>query len=61
MQTHYDAGLEYVKAMQKTWQTLDGRIDPEIFSHVRAKLKTQLEDAATWHDTCLAHFATFTD
>ncbi|UCD48575.1 MAG: hypothetical protein JSW27_13695 [Phycisphaerales bacterium] len=56
---HYDAGIEYVKQMQETWETLKGRVDPEIFSHVQTKLETQLQDATLWRDTCLAYFQTF--
>lgn len=59
MQAHYDAGIDYVKKMQATWQTLKDEIDPEIFAHVAAKLDTQLKDATTWRDTCLAYFKRF--
>jgi len=59
IQRHYDAGIETVKQMQTTWETLKGRIDPEIFSHVQGKLETQLQDATIWHDTCLAYFGSF--
>jgi alpha-glucuronidase len=59
MQAHYDAGIDYVKKMQATWQTLKAEIDPEIFAHVTDKLDTQLKDATIWRDTCIAYFKRF--
>ncbi len=59
MQSHYAAGIDYVKKMQATWQTLRADIDPEIFAHVADKLDTQLKDATIWRDTCTSYFRQF--
>jgi alpha-glucuronidase len=58
IQSHYDVGIDDVKEMQNTWETLKDRVDPEVFSHVQAKLETQLKDATIWRDTCLDYFRT---
>ena len=47
--------------MQQTWESLKDDIDPEIFSHVQAKLETQLKDATVWRDTCLDYFGQFAE
>jgi len=55
----YVAGVDYVKAMRKTWASLEEDIDPDIFTHVQEKLATQEKDAALWRDTCLGYFQKF--
>lgn len=55
----YHAGVDYVKAMRKTWASLEGGIDREILAHVQEKLATQEKDAAFWRDTCLGYFQKF--
>jgi len=59
MQHRYDLGIADVEQMGRTWQMLEGRIDPEIFSHVRARLETHLKDATAWRNTCLDYFGKF--
>ena len=61
MQSRYDVGLRYVKDMQTSWETLKERVDPEVFSHVQAKLETQFKDATIWRNTCLDYFRTFAE
>jgi alpha-glucuronidase len=55
----YASGTDYVRGMHDTWLSLDGAVDPEVFSSVREKLEKQLVDAAIWRDTCLAYFQKF--
>jgi alpha-glucuronidase len=55
----YIAGTDYVRGMHDKWLSLNGAMDPHVFSSVREKLKKQLVDAAAWRDTCLAYFQKF--
>jgi alpha-glucuronidase len=55
----YYLGVDYVKQMQADWESIETSIDPEIFLHVRDKLKTQQKDAGIWKDTCLGYFQKF--
>ncbi|HPG39321.1 MAG TPA: alpha-glucuronidase family glycosyl hydrolase [bacterium] len=55
----YYAGVDYVYKMQRDWQSLEKRIDPEIFAHVQKKLQVQAQDAAIWRDTCINYFQKF--
>jgi len=55
----YFSGTDYVRRMNEQWLSLDGTVDPQVFSSVRAKLKQQLIDAAVWRDTCLDYFQKF--
>ena len=55
----YYLGVDYVKQMQADWESIETSIDPEIFRHVRDKLKTQERDAGIWRDTCLEYFQKF--
>ena len=57
--SRYYAGTDYVETMLKEWNTLQGSLDPEIFSHVQKKLVQQRTDAAIWRDTCLQYFQKF--
>ncbi|HUB67477.1 MAG TPA: alpha-glucuronidase family glycosyl hydrolase [Candidatus Methylacidiphilales bacterium] len=52
----YNAGVDYVKQMQTQWQTLRGKIDPERFSAVQARLDQQLAHATNWRDVCIRYF-----
>ncbi len=55
----YQRGVEAVRAMRKTWRSLEGRIDPFRFSRVAALLGVQEKEAVWWKDACLSYFATF--
>ena len=57
--TRYYKGTDYVGQMAKTWQSLEGKIDPDIFEHVTAKLNQQIIDSAKWRDTCIQYFQGF--
>ena len=59
--TKYYTGTKYVDRMIDTWSTLEKFIDPEIYSHVKAKLEKQKTDAAIWRDTCLDYFQKFSN
>ncbi len=53
---HYDAGVEGVAAMRKTWQNLEGITNPEIYKDIESRLLTQHKDAIWWRDGCLEYF-----
>lgn len=55
----YHEGVETVRWMQETWDSIEGLIDRERFEHVRALLKIQGRDAVRWRDSCLTYFQTF--
>jgi alpha-glucuronidase len=57
--TKYFAGTDYVRGMHDKWLSLEGSVDPQIFSSVKAKLGKQMIDAAIWRDTCLKYFQKF--
>jgi alpha-glucuronidase len=55
----YYTGVDYVGDMAVKWESLKGKIDDDIYLHVRDKLQVQLKDAAEWRDTCLNYFRKF--
>jgi len=55
----YSEGVEAVRRMQQTWNSMEGVIDQERFEHVKALLEIQERDAVRWRDTCLAYFQSF--
>ncbi len=55
----YTSGTDQVHGMYGQWLSLEGTIDPEVFSHVKNKLERQVIDAALWKDTCLSYFQHF--
>jgi alpha-glucuronidase len=57
----YYTGADSVRWMQKTWDSLAGKIDRERFFHVQEKLKIQEENAVFWRNACLLYFQTFSD
>lgn len=56
---HYQRGVDTVRTWQKTWVTLQGKIDRERFEHVQALLRRQEHDARVWRDACLLYFQQF--
>jgi len=57
--TKYYVGTKYVDEMTAQWSSLKSSVDPEIYSHVQARLEIQKTDAAIWRDTCLQYFQKF--
>ncbi len=55
----YCKGVNYVSDMIVRWDALEGKIDNDIYMHVKDKLQVQLKDAAVWRDTCLQYFRKF--
>jgi alpha-glucuronidase len=55
----YYEGVEQVRSMRQTWNSLEGMIDPQQFEHVSALLAVQEDHAIWWRDACLLYFQTF--
>ena len=55
----YNEGVESVRQMQRTWESLAGYVDEARFEHVRALLRIQEQEARWWRDACLLYFQTF--
>jgi alpha-glucuronidase len=52
----YNRGVDSVRAMQRAWDTMAGRIDDERFRDVRALLVVQEREARWWRDASLLYF-----
>lgn len=55
----YYAGVNMVRDMQQTWNSVEGLIDKERYQHVKALLKIQEQDAVWWRNACVLYFQTF--
>jgi alpha-glucuronidase len=55
----YDEGVDSVRAMQRHWDSLQGKVDEPRFAEVRARLATQEKVARWWRDSSLLYFQTF--
>ena len=57
----YYQGVETVEEMQKTFASLEGKIDTERFDHIKALLEIQLYDAIRWRDSCVLYFQQYSE
>ena len=55
----YQHGVDEARDMQRQWNSLQGKVDPDIFKDVQVRLMTQTRDAEWWKDGCLLYFQTF--
>lgn len=55
----YQQGVDEVRGMRRTWDSLAGKIDAERFTGVQQRLQRQEQDAIIWRDACLLYFQTF--
>ena len=56
---HYYAGVDGVRAMQKTWNATEGTMDTETFTKVKTLLAQQEKEAVIWRNSCVLYFQTF--
>ena len=56
---HYDRGIRAVEEYRKTWEAVQGYVDPQRWEAVRAKLEIQESDARWWRDACVEYFGEF--
>lgn len=57
----YYEGVDSVKSIRRTWETLSGKIDEERFNRVSMLLKIQEKEAIWWRNACLLYFQTFSN
>ena len=55
----YNLGVDSVRWMQKTWNSLSGLVDEERFRQVKMLLTVQEKEAVWWRNSCLLYFQTF--
>ncbi len=55
----YYLGHRQAVALQTTWKSLAGKIDPDRHQAVSERLEIQVADAGKWRDACLKYFAGF--
>ena len=55
----YHEGASQAAAMQKTWESLSGQIDPRRHREVADRLTIQVADAGKWRDYILQYFQGF--
>jgi alpha-glucuronidase len=55
----YQQGAEQAAALQKTWQSLAGKIDARRHREIAERLAIQVADAAKWRDQILEFFGRF--
>ena len=56
---HYQAGVDTVRAMERAWRSLEGRIDDQRFAETERFLGIQEREARWWRDAVLQYFQTF--
>lgn len=55
----YNEGVDTVRSMQETWNSLEGKLDEDRFTQVASLLNIQLKEAKWWRDAMLLYFQTF--
>lgn len=55
----YYEGVDQVRWMRGTWNSLEGLIDQRRFEHVGALLEIQVDHAIWWRDSCVLYFQSF--
>lgn len=55
----YQEGAKQAAALQRTWQSLEGKIDSRRHGEVAERLAIQVADSAKWRDRILEYFARF--
>ncbi len=55
----YYAGARNVTRVKELWNSLQGKIDDAIFTHVKQMLAIQEKEAFWWRNACVLYFQTF--
>lgn len=55
----YYEGVDQVREMRKTWDSMEKYVDAERFNHVKTFLGIQEKEAVWWRDACVLYFQTF--
>ena len=56
---HYSAGVDTVRSMERSWQSVRSAIDAKRFAAVDSFLVIQEHEARWWRDAALSYFQTF--
>ena len=56
---HYYKGVDGVRLMQKTWNSLQGKIDGQEFHSEQMYLEIEEKEAVWWRNACVLYFQTF--
>jgi len=56
---HYEAGVDTVRWMERTWGGLEGLVDAERFRRVQGLLRIQDVEARWWRDASVAYWESF--
>lgn len=56
---HYYAGVDSVRSMRRTWDSVKGSVDADRFAEVQGFLKIQEREAVWWRDAALLYFQAF--
>ena len=56
---HYQAGVDTVRSMQRTWNGLDGLVDADRFRRVQGFLRIQEAEARWWRDASVLYWQSF--
>lgn len=59
MAYRYQNGVDNVRKMQQTWNSLKDFVDEERFRYVESLLGIQEKEAVWWRNSCLLYFQTF--
>jgi alpha-glucuronidase len=55
----YQLGVDSVRQMQKSWESVKTKVDEERFAKVQGFLVVQEKEAKWWCDVCIQYFQTF--
>jgi alpha-glucuronidase len=55
----YNDGVDSVRWMQRTWNSIKKYVDDDRFELVKKLLAVQEQEAVWWRDACLSYFQTF--
>lgn len=58
---HYYSGVDSVRWMQDTWESVEGYIDRERHRQVAELLEIQEKEAIFWRDACILYFQQFSN
>lgn len=56
---HYQAGVDTVRWMQRTWDGLEARVDADRFRRVQGLLRIQEAEARWWRDASVLYWQSF--
>ncbi len=55
----YQEGIEQVRGLQTTWESMEPYVDTERFTAVKQSINIQLKEAIWWKNACMLYFRQF--